>query len=601
MNLVQISERLKDMPPRAVEMYVNGSSQQVPAYLALAEMQRREKVAKQASLEQGAAQGQMPSIKEQIEQRAGLMALQQGRMQQGQQQMSDQSSSRPMPVPPNIEPAEEQPQAEDSGIARIPVKEDMYRFARGGIIGFNGEDQSEKQYLDFVYPSPEEMAGLTPEQRFNVMNSYNQILRANLYRKDKQREAQEREQQNKAREERLRFLDTASPTAAANVRREESSRSFNPEAQATPEPTVAQLQRILNPQSSRGAAANVRPSGNVRSATVQPSPEAAKPTAEAAPTNTSKLPDIFTDPTYMNVVKESLKQKTPQELFQEQQDMLRMQGITGPLGAEQERRAKERQAAYESSRPTGLQDLARVLGQAGQFKGMSGIAPAYTSLQQQRRAEDLKFREQQDKLLDEIEEKRRAEATGRAGAIREDIFKGRDIASRTAGAVSASQIQARAKFVEQGMSEAAAERLAAIKFDYDKRLRATPQAQRATLEEQYVADLVKNGLPRHLAIAEAKKLGSSDKGVESRTLNNMATAANKTLEPVSGATDAEKAAARALLDQIKKRQMELSGLGGGASTGKVMSMADVQATAAKNNKTIAEVIEAAKKAGYTIK
>jgi hypothetical protein len=588
MNLVQINERLKDMPLRAVEMYANGSNPQVPAYLALAEMQRREKLSKQAAIEQGAAQGQMPSIKEQIEQRSGLMALQQGRMQQGQQQMANQSSSRPMPVPPNIEPAEEQPQAEDSGIARIPVKEDMYRFARGGIIAFNGEGSS-------YVMSPEEIATLpTHAEQMEALRRNNEVITAKNIRESKRRAEKERE-------EKLRFLDTASPTAAANVRREESSRAFNPEASATPEPTVAQLQRILNPQSSRGAAANVRPSGNVQPTVVQQSPEAAKPTAEAAPTNTSKLPDIFTDPTYMNVVKESMKQKTPQELFQEQKDMLRMQGITGPLGAEQERRAKERQAAYESSRPTGLQDLARVLGQAGQFKGMSGIAPAYTSLQQQRRAEDLKFREQQDRLLDEIEEKRRAEATGRAGAIREDIFKGRDIASRTAGAVSSAQIQAQAEFVKQGMSEAAAERLAGIKFDYDKRLRATPQAQRATLEEQYVADLVKNGLPRHLAIAEAKKLGSSDEGVESRTLKNLADTANKTLEITSGATDAEKAAARTVLEQVKKRQMELSGLGGGASTGKVMSMADVQATAAKNNKTIAEVIEAAKKAGYTIK
>jgi hypothetical protein len=433
----------------------------------------------------------------------------------------------------------------------------MYRFARGGIIAFNGEGSS-------YVMSPEEIATLpTHAEQMEALRRNNEVITAENIRESKRREAQEREQQNKAREERLRFLDTASPTAAANVRREESSRSFNPEAQATPEPTVAQLQRILNPQSVSQA----RPAANVRPA--KPSPEAAKPTAEAAPTNTSKLPDIFTDPTYMNVVKESLKQKTPQELFQEQQEMLRMQGITGPLGAEQERRAKERQAAYESSRPTGLQDLARVLGQAGQFKGMSGIAPAYTSLQQQRRAEDLKFREQQDKLLDEIEEKRRAEATGRAGAIREDVLKGRDIASRTAGAVSSAQIQAQAEFVKQGMSEAAAERLAAIKFDYDKRLRATPQAQKATLEERYVEALVKNGLPLHLAIAEAKKLSSSDESVESRTLKNLADTANKTLEPASGATDAERTAARTVLEQVKKRQMELSGLGGGKFTVKV--------------------------------
>lgn len=586
MNLVQINERLKDMPLRAVEMYANGSNPQVPAYLALAEMQRREKLSKQAAIEQGAAQGQMPSIKEQIEQRSGLMALQQGRMQQGQQQMANQATRMPMSVPENVESAEEQPQAEDSGIARLPVKEDMYRFARGGIIAFNGEDSS-------YVMSPEEIATLpTHAEQMEALRRNNEVITAENIRESKRRAEKEREEQNKAREEKLRFLDTASPTAAANVRREESSRSFNPEAQATPEPTVAQLQRILNPQSVSPArtAANVQPA--------RPSPAAAKPTAptEAAPTDTSKLPDIFTDPTYMNVVKESLKQKTPQELFQEQQEMLRMQGITGQLGAEQERRAKERQAAYEASRPTGLQDLARVLGQAGQFKGMSGIAPAYTSLQQQRRAEDLKFREQQDKLLDEIEDRRRTEATGRAGAIREDLLKRQDVSARTAGTIAAEQMRAQADFKRQGMSDDAAVRLAGIRFDFERRLKAIPQAQRASLDEQYVEALVKNGLPRHLAIAELKKLGSSDESVESKTLKNMQDNAEKVLDPFNNRTEAEKASARALLEQIQKRQMELSGIGG-----KVKTMDDVIATAKARNMSVDAVLEAAKKAGYTIK
>ena len=602
MNLVQINERLKDMPLRAVEMYANGSSAQVPAYLALAEMERREKIFKEAAMRQGAAKGDLPSIKEQIEQRSGLMALQQGRMQQGQQQMADQSSGRPMPVPSNVESAEGQPQAEESGIARLPVKEDMYRFARGGIIGFNGEDQS------FVYPSPEEMAGLTHEQRIDVMNRYNQILTAERYRKDKQREAQERERQsrererqNREREEQLRFLDTASPTAAANVRREESSRSFNPEASPTPQPSVSELQRILNTQAGSSAPARPAPPRSARTtATVSPTQDAITVLGgdKKIPPEpqSSKLPDIFTDPEYMKVVKESLQKKTPQELFQEQQEMLRMQGITGQLGSEQERRAKERKAEYEASRPTGLQDLIRVLGQAGQYKGMSGIAPAYTSLQKQRRAEDMKFREEQDRLLDALEEKRRTEATGRAGAIREDILKRQDVSARTAGTIAAEQMRAQADFKRQGMSDDAAVRLAGIRFDFERRLKAIPQAQRASLDEQYVEALVKNGLPRHLAIAELKKLGSSDESVESKTLKNMQDNAEKVLDPFNNRTEAEKASARALLEQIQKRQMELSGIGG-----KVKTMDDVIATAKARNMSVDAVLEAAKKAGYTIK
>ena len=44
MNLVQIQERLKDMPLQAVMQYANGMNPEVPPYLALGELNRRKKV-----------------------------------------------------------------------------------------------------------------------------------------------------------------------------------------------------------------------------------------------------------------------------------------------------------------------------------------------------------------------------------------------------------------------------------------------------------------------------------------------------------------------------------------------------------------------------
>ena len=41
MNLVQIQERLKDMPLKAVMMYANGMNPEVPPYLALGELYRQ--------------------------------------------------------------------------------------------------------------------------------------------------------------------------------------------------------------------------------------------------------------------------------------------------------------------------------------------------------------------------------------------------------------------------------------------------------------------------------------------------------------------------------------------------------------------------------
>jgi hypothetical protein len=89
--------------------------------------------------------------------------------------------------------------------------------------------------------------------------------------------------------------------------------------------------------------------------------------------------------------------------------------------ADQRARAEERKAAFEKSRPSGLDDLIRVFGQAGQYKGLSGLGPAYTSNQDRKRAEELGFQKEQDALLTAIEARRTAADKGvfeaRTGAM----------------------------------------------------------------------------------------------------------------------------------------------------------------------------------------
>jgi hypothetical protein len=54
--------------------------------------------------------------------------------------------------------------------------------------------------------------------------------------------------------------------------------------------------------------------------------------------------------------------------------------------------------------------------------------------------------------------------------------------------------------------------LADIRFKYEKQLKNIPQAQRASFEEQFVAEAVKAGIPRLDAMREAKTLGVVAKG-----------------------------------------------------------------------------------------
>jgi hypothetical protein len=144
MNLVQINERLKDLPMQVVQQYANGMNPEVPPYLALGELQRRELSQKQMATAQGAQQGPQPSVKEQVEQKAGLMALQQ--MQQQQMAQQQARPQGPMPVPAGVPQPEPQPQAmmARGGLAGIPVRSDMFEYADGGIIAFQSGGQPKK-------------------------------------------------------------------------------------------------------------------------------------------------------------------------------------------------------------------------------------------------------------------------------------------------------------------------------------------------------------------------------------------------------------------------------------------------------------------------
>jgi hypothetical protein len=145
MNLVQINERLKDLPMQVVQQYANGMNPEVPPYLALGELQRRELSQKQMATAQGGQQAPQPSIKEQVEQKAGLMALQQ--MQQQQMAQQQARPQGPMPVPAGVPQPQQQPEMmARGGLASIPVRSDMFEYAGGGIIAFAKGGSVEEKY-----------------------------------------------------------------------------------------------------------------------------------------------------------------------------------------------------------------------------------------------------------------------------------------------------------------------------------------------------------------------------------------------------------------------------------------------------------------------
>lgn len=134
MNLIQIQDKLKSLPndPRVMQMltaYANGQSPQVPPYLALGELNRRKGEMERMKMEQA---GQPPggTVKDQIQQQAGVMALKQGQQQQAMQRMAQQGMQGGAPVPQGI--PQPQVQAAAGGLASLAPK----AYRSGGIIAF---------------------------------------------------------------------------------------------------------------------------------------------------------------------------------------------------------------------------------------------------------------------------------------------------------------------------------------------------------------------------------------------------------------------------------------------------------------------------------
>jgi len=192
MNLIQIQEHLKDLPAQVIQSYANGANPEVPPYMALAEMQRRQTMEQRAGQQQQAQQGPMPTVKEQIEQSAGLAGLQ---AKQAQQAQAQQRAPQGGPVPGGIPQPQAQPQAPSpeqqgigappqpqpqqpqrmaeggmttasQGIENLQVPMGMFEYAEGGILGFAGDEPQGSQVP--VVRDPEE------EKKMKIMQILNE-------------------------------------------------------------------------------------------------------------------------------------------------------------------------------------------------------------------------------------------------------------------------------------------------------------------------------------------------------------------------------------------------------------------------------------------
>lgn len=461
MNLVKAQELAQSMPQQELEKYANGFAPHIiPPWLATGEMQAKMQRMQKLQAMQGAAQGPQPSVKEQIEQKAGLMGLQQAQQRMSQQQ---QMMQRPMagPVPegtpePEMQPTEEVMMAR-GGLASVPVR---FNYDGGGIVAFTtGGDVDSAREAAKEAQAKVRTYGLA--QRKNDPEGYQAAQDALAQAQAALAAAEASYAKEMAASGATR--PATSRQDVGGIKQLMAQTAQAPAAQVATGADMGMPTDVGMPASTDVSTLRQRAPGErpglpqaVQAAAPKPTmvqaPTAPAATAPAAPA----MPNIpgLNDPAAQAAVTAALKAPNQADLIAEDAARRAAMGVTGRGGEEQEARIQAARDLYEKSRPSGLDDLIRVFGQAGQSKGLSGLAPAYTALQTQKRAEDLKMQQQEMELRNAVDTARRSEGIAGANKVADILGKMRETSATTGANVLGSQIQGNVNLANQASSNA---------------------------------------------------------------------------------------------------------------------------------------------------
>ena len=455
MNLVKAQELAQSMPQQELEKYANGFAPHIiPPWLATGEMQAKMQRMQKLQAMQGGVQGQQPSVKEQIEQKAGLMGLQQAQQQMMQ---SQQMAQRPMggPVPENTPRPEMQPDAEmmmaSGGLAQMPVS---FNYDGGGIVAFNGEDGDSE-----VDAKKKKLRQYTLQEQGADWVARRQAARL----AEEEARSPEAKKDSEGIKKALSLLASlpveafktlvsapgygfSKDTVAQSAAPASSVPASVSEARAT---AAAGPQAAVPPRGLPAAAVASKP--NVMPGAVSNQPAVAP---QAAPQ--AAMPTIpgLNDPAAQTAVTNALKAPNQADLIAEDQARRAAMGVTGRGGEEQEARIQAARDLYNQSKPSGLDDLIRIFGQAGQYKGLSGLGPAYTAMQTQKRAEDLKMQQQEMEQRNLIDTTRRTEGIAAANKVADVLGRMRDTSATTGASVLGSQMQGNVNLANQASNNA---------------------------------------------------------------------------------------------------------------------------------------------------
>jgi hypothetical protein len=402
-----------------------------------------------------------------------------------------------------MQPEEEMAMAA-GGLTSLPMRE--MNFGSGGIIAFANPEGNQLV---------KDEAARELKEAQDRLNSFANKSYKNLTERQQDTAAIEAAKADVARaESKIAGLDSAgmdtSPVGAMGKR-----------ITAPVAPPVSRPTEVMTPQQMEAAkvkpvapppAANQNIPGGGIVNVIPPKPPAAPPAPPAAPvpSTAQKFQEGILAGTGLPEIP---KEWTPPKQAPIGEDYLKYMG-------DREQKRREDAMKFENvEKDRARRDLWNSLSAAGEAtRGQKGIGALFTgagrSLGESLTAAEEResaFRQKQQDLADndaktrfEIANLRRAEERGDSKAIYESKVKLVELSNQRAQMQSTT-----ANEIARRESE---KELALLRFEYEKKLKGIPQAQRETLEEQYVRAAVKAGKPLTDAIREVKTLGVEAKG-----------------------------------------------------------------------------------------
>jgi hypothetical protein len=413
------------------------------------------------------------------------------------QQMAQQGAQAQMPVPPGVPEPQMQAMPEDSGVATLPTGE--MEFGSGGIVAFANKEGKQLVEEDDDLPL---WARQTRRERL-----------------ERQRKLDESRDKNMAAVINEGFTNPGmqnDPRLVGTTPPAETLGTMPP----PPKPEVRNLPPggIVNamPPQMMQQNAPVAPPQPQQPAPASPLLDMLKTRiAEPAPT----LPDYETERAAAAV-------KNP--LLAMQQGKKIEEGIAGLRQGYDKQQAAFDKAEQERARASLWQGLIEGGESTRGIRGRglaglgTGAGKSFLTSMEGARSRELAQQElvtqrnfNLTKMESELENARIAEAKGdfntayghklKAAEFKQNAVKDQNLLISQGAQVESADNREMMRLRNE-------KELADLRFKYDKELKNIPQAQRASFEEQFVAEAVKAGIPKLDAMREAKTLGVSAKG-----------------------------------------------------------------------------------------